>query len=447
MPQPSILVVDDDLRMRQLISDALSEEGIAVSTTDDPREALGIIDAGGIDIVLTDLKMPHADGIEVLERVKNSNPDTIVIVITGYGTIESAIEAMRKGAYDYIQKPFEPDELVLLLRRAMEHSRLLRRNKELMQEIEGCRNDSLIGTSRAIEIIKDLIGRIAPFDTTVLIQGETGTGKELVARLIHEGSRRRERIFLPINCGAISENLLEAELFGYEKGAFTGAEKQKSGLFEAADKGTIFLDEINTTSANFQVKLLRVLEEGRFIRVGGTEPVAVDVRIVAAANTPLEREVEAGRFRRDLLYRLNIFTIELPPLRKRIEDIPSLAYYFLAKYANKYAKKLNTITQNVLRRLTEYSWPGNVRELENVIERAVIMESGAELRAVHLPKESPRITEWHGFTGGLVTIEDMERALIHRTLKSLQGQKTKAAEVLGISTTSLWRKIKKYNLE
>jgi transcriptional regulator with PAS, ATPase and Fis domain len=298
-----------------------------------------------------------------------------------------------------------------------------------------------------METVKDLIGRIAPFDTTVLLQGETGTGKELVARLIHEGSGRRGGTFLPVNCGALSETLLEAELFGYEKGAFTGAEKRKSGLFEAADKGTIFLDEVNSTSANFQVKLLRVLEEGRFLRVGGAEPVAVDVRVVAAANAPLEREVEAGRFRRDLLYRLNVFTIELPPLRKRMEDIPPLAYYFLAKYGNKYGKNLSAVTQDVIRRLTEYSWPGNVRELENVIERAVILESDRELRAVHLPKEAGRPVDHENLSGGLVTIEDMERALIHRTLKSLQGQKTKAAEVLGISTTSLWRKIRKYRLE
>jgi DNA-binding NtrC family response regulator len=447
MSFPMTLVVDDDLRMRQLISDTLAEDGLAVRATDDAREALRLIDSQAVDLVITDLKMPHVDGIGVLERAKSVNPDTVVIVVTGYGTIESAVEAIRKGAYDYLQKPFEPDEFMLLFRRAMEHSRLVRRNKELLRELAGCRNDALVGASRAVETVKHLVAQIAPFDTTVLVQGETGTGKELVARLIHEGSARREATFLPVNCGALAESLLEAELFGYEKGAFTGAEKRKSGLFETADKGTIFLDEINATSVNFQVKLLRVLEEGRFLRVGGAEPVAVDVRVVAAANAPLEAEVEAGRFRRDLLYRLNVFTIELPPLRKRMEDLPSLAYYFLARYAAKYGKNVTAVSQDVLRRLNEHSWPGNVRELENVIERAVIMESKAELQAVHLPRGTAKILDDQDLASGLVRLEDMEKALIQRTLRGLQGQKARAAEALGISTTSLWRKIKRYELE
>ncbi|MFN3479916.1 MAG: sigma-54-dependent transcriptional regulator [Thermodesulfovibrionales bacterium] len=442
----NILVVDDDLRMRQFIGDLLKEEGIPHILTDDSREAIRILNNQGIDIVITDLKMPHVDGIQILEQAKEINPDIIVIVITGYGTIDSAIEAMKKGAYDYIQKPFEPDDFLMLLKRAIEHIKLIHENKRLLREVEGCKYDEIVGTSRAINELKELISRIAPFDTTVLLQGETGTGKELVARLIHRASKRKREKFLPVNCGALSESLLEAELFGYEKGAFTGADSQKKGLFEAVNKGTIFLDEINATSTNFQVKLLRVLQEGSFLRVGGTEPVTCDVRIIAASNIPLEKEVEAGRFRKDLYYRLNVATIDIAPLRKRKEDIPMLAFHFLNKYANKYGKKFDSIATAVLKKLVEYSWPGNVRELENTIERAVLMETGNELKYIHLPRD-PKIPEYENICSGLVSLEDVEKYFIQRTLKSLQGQKARAAEVLGISTTSLWRKIKKYNLD
>ncbi|MFZ5997206.1 MAG: sigma-54-dependent transcriptional regulator [Nitrospirota bacterium] len=447
MSTPEILVIDDDLRMRQLISDVLKEDSIVPLLIDDSREALGIIDNRTINIVITDLMMPHVDGIGVLAHAKKVNPDTLVIVVTGYGTVESAIEAMKKGAYDYIQKPFEPDEFLMLFRRAREHVQLVRENRQLLREIEGCKYDEIVGTSKAISDLKELIARIAPFDTTVLVQSETGTGKELVSRLIHEGSKRSNKRFLPVNCAALSESLLEAELFGYEKGAFTGADMQKRGLFESAQGGTIVLDEMNATSTNFQVKLLRVLQEGTLLRVGGTEPIKVDVRIIATSNVPLEKEVAAGRFRQDLFYRLNVVTVEIPPLRKRKEDIPSLAYYFLGKYANKHNKEMHGIATEVLKRLIDYSWPGNVRELENVIERAVIMESAHELKSVHLPREARRDLDYQDMCSGLLSLEDMEKVLIQRTLHSLQGQKVKAAEVLGISTTSLWRKIKKYNLE
>lgn len=441
-----ILVIDDDLRMRQFIGDLLKEEGIPHLVTDNSLDAINIIKGKNIDIVVTDLKMPHIDGIGILEHAMEINPDIIVIIITGYGTIESAIEAMKKGAHDYIQKPFEPDDFLMLIKRTISHVNLIHENRRLLREVEGCKYDEIVGTSRAINELKEIISKVAPFDTTVLIQGETGTGKELVARLIHKASKRKREKFLPVNCGALSESLLEAELFGYEKGAFTGADIQKIGLFEAVNKGTLFLDEINATSTNFQVKLLRVLQEGSFLRVGGTEPVTCDVRIIAASNTPLEKEVETGRFRKDLYYRLNVAVINIPPLRRRKEDIPTLAFHFLNKYAHKYDKKLNGIATSVLKKLTEYSWPGNVRELENAIERAVLMETGHELKHIHLPRES-KIPEYEDICSGLVSLEDIEKYFIQRTLNSLQGQKAKAAEVLGISTTSLWRKIKKYNLE
>jgi transcriptional regulator with PAS, ATPase and Fis domain len=295
--------------------------------------------------------------------------------------------------------------------------------------------------------LKELTVRLAPFDTTVLIQGETGTGKELAARLIHQGSKRSTETFIPVNCGALADSLLESELFGYEKGAFTGADRMKKGLFEAADGGTIFLDEIHATSPNFQVKLLRVLQEGSFLRVGGTDPVTVDVRIIAASNTPLEKEAEAGRFRKDLFYRVNVLTVDIPPLKKRKEDIPALAYHFLNKYSLKYAKHFTGIAPETIKRLSEYSWPGNVRELEHIIEKAIIFETGTELTTVHLPRNMRRDPQDDAYPFCLGRLEDAEKALIRKTLKSLQGQKAKAAAVLGISTTSLWRKIKKFGLE
>lgn len=442
-----ILVIDDDLRMRQLIADILKEEGIKPVMAQDGAVALEILAKRRFDIVLTDMKMPNVEGMEVLRYLHENSPDTLGIAITGYGTVENAIEAMKKGAYDYIQKPFEPDDLLMLIKRAAEHVRLVNENKRLMREVEEMKYDEIIGVSNAINDLKDTISRVANFDATVLIQGETGTGKELVAKSLHRHSKRGGEIFLPVNCAALPETLLESELFGYEKGAFTGADRQKKGLFEVADKGVIFLDEINSAGASFQVKLLRVLQEGSFMRVGGTEQLKTDVRIIAASNTFLEKEVAAGRFRKDLFYRLNVVTIEIPPLRKRREDIPILAYHFLNKYCARYGKKINGISSKALEKLASYSWPGNVRELENAIERAVIMEDSSELKAIHLPVESAEAAIEAADCAGLISIENMERALIAKTLRSLQGQKVKAAEVLGISTTTLWRKIKRYNLE
>lgn len=443
----STLVLDDDPRMAQLVGDILKQDGMTTIISHDSREAVHMLDHREIDIVITDLKMPHLNGMQVLEHAKEVNPGVVVIIITGYGSIESAIAAVKRGAYDYIEKPFEPEAFLALVRRAKEYIRLSRENTRLLREIGVCKDGGIVGTSRAIENLKGLIAKVAPFDTTVLIQGETGTGKELAARLIHNGSKRNREVFLPVNCAALAESLLESELFGYEKGAFTGAERVKKGLFEAANGGTIFLDEIHSTSLQFQVKLLRVLSEGSFLRVGGTEPICVDVRIIAASNTPIEKEAQAGKFRKDLLYRLNMVTVDIPPLRKRKEDIPSLAYHFLNKFSFKYGKQFNGIAADTINRLSEYSWPGNVRELEHVIEKAIIFESGDELRAVHLPRQSGTQANDDELYSGLVKLEDVEKTVIRKTLESLQGQKAKAAGVLGISTTSLWRKIKKYDLE
>lgn len=445
MTSPSILIVEDDLRMRQLVRDTLASEGIASEMSDDSREAARILAAQKIDIVITDLMMPHLDGMDILERARQINPDCVVILITGYGSIESAVDAIKKGAYDYIQKPFEPDALLLTIRRAQEHVRLIEENRHLRQKVNESQGSGLIGSSRQMIDLKNFIAKIAPFDTTILIQGETGTGKELVAKLIHQWSNRSDKRFLPINCGALPEPLLEAELFGHVRGAFTGADQDKKGLFETVDMGTIFLDEINSISAAFQVKLLRVLQEGAYLKVGGRDPQKVDVRVIASTNVPLEKEVEEGRFRRDLYYRLNVMPVDIPPLRERKEDIGILAHHFLAKYGSKYGKNVHRIGAEALERLHAYPWPGNVRELENIMERATIIAEADELKPEHLP----RLSHSHQNSSSdesLMSLEQMEIRLIRKTLKFTDGNRGRTAEILGISPVSLWRKIKKYHL-
>jgi DNA-binding NtrC family response regulator len=443
----NILVVDDDLRMRELIRDTLAEMDLRPHLCGDSREALRRLESDSFDLVITDLKMPHIDGIGVLERAKQLNPEILVILVTGYGTIESAIEAMQKNAYDYIQKPFEPDDFLLIIRRAADHIRLLRENRHLKEQVAGIGFEELVGDSRAMKDLQGMIARIAPLDTTVLLQGETGTGKELVARLIHRGSKRRRSGFLPVNCGAITETLLESELFGHEAGAFTGADRKKQGLFESVTGGSIFLDEINATSLQFQVKLLRVLQEGEILRVGSTTPLKIDVRIIAAANESLETAAEQGRFRRDLLYRLNVITVEIPPLRKRQSDIPLLAHHFCNKYSRRYQKQIRSISGDVMDRLLHYPWPGNVRELENVLERAVIMADSDRIATVHLPSTAADALPPDFLCEGLISLAEMEKVLIERTLLSLNGHKGRTAEILGISPTSLWRKMKQYSLQ
>lgn len=442
----SILIVEDDPTMRHLIHNALATEGIDAQMSEDSHNAVDLIQTTQIDIVLTDLKMPHLNGMEILSRARYHNPDCVVIVITGYGTVESAVEAIRKGAYDYVQKPFEPDALVLTVRRALEHVRLVQENKRLRDQAGDRRPGDLIGTSRKMVELKNFIARIAPFDTTVLIQGETGTGKELVAKFIHQWSSRGGRRFLPINCGALTETLLEAELFGHVRGAFTGADSDKKGLFETVDKGTIFLDEINSISPAFQVKLLRVLQEGTYLRVGGREPRTLDVRVIAASNVDLEQEVEAGRFRSDLYYRLNVVPVVIPPLRDRRDDIALLAHHFLSTYGAKYGKKITRISAEALDILHAYSWPGNVRELENVMERGIIVADEEVLLPSSMPRLSPQAADEDGIDDVPMSLEEMEKHLIVKGLRHTGGHKGRTADILGISPVSLWRKIKKYNL-
>lgn len=441
-----ILVIEDDLRMKELISEILISEGFAVDSFCDPRDALVKLESAGFDIVVTDLKMPHMDGIEVLEFCKTRFPDMPVILITAHGTIESAIDAIKKGAYDFIQKPFDPDQLILVVKRASNIVELLKKNRELQQLITDLAEDDLIGDDENLKKIKTTIKKVAELDVTVLIQGETGTGKELVAKLIQKNSRRKNNTFLTVNCGAIVENLLESELFGHEKGAFTGATTARKGLFETASGGTIFLDEINSTSLSFQVKLLRFLQENKILRVGSSKPVDVDVRVILASNKNLSEEVEKGTFRKDLFYRINMITINIPPLRERAEDIPKLAYYFLKKCSSKYGKKINLFDVEVLNFFKKYDWPGNVRELENVIESSFIMEETERITLKSFPEyiRSKEVTVRDSF--GLMTLEEMEKFMIKKALSNVES-KTKAAESLGIDPATLWRKIKKYNLE
>lgn len=447
MPDPRILIVDDDLRMRQLIRDTLASEGINAVLCSDGAEAAELLLQQTTDLIITDLMMPQIDGMELLNLALQANPDCLVVVITGYGSIESAVQAIKNGAYDYLQKPFEPDQLLLVVQRALVRLQLQEENRQLRQLVAGSQTDELLGTSKQMTELKALISRIAPFDTTVLIQGETGTGKELAARMIHRLSGRREKRFLPINCGALPESLLESELFGHARGAFTGADREKMGLLESADHGTLFLDEINSTSPAFQVKLLRVLQEGSFIRIGDNEPRTVDLRVIAATNTPLEKEVQDGRFRSDLFYRLNVVALTLPPLREHNSDIGLLAHAFLTRFARQYGVGLNRIAPESLRQLCSYHWPGNVRELENTIERAVIMADGTELLPQHLPRLSASSpSSVPASDQELLPMAELERRHIIRVLKATGDHRGKTAHILGISTTSLWRKLNQYGL-
>lgn len=446
MEQFDFLIVEDDQRMRELLEELLSREGYNVEKAGDGGNAFDALQRKAFDIVITDLRMPDADGISILQKTKELYPDTLVIVITAYGTVESAIEAMKLGAYDYIQKPFDPERLMLTIKKAVDYRRLARENLRLSTQLETCMAEELIGTNPGMIEVRRLIEKIAPLDTTVVIEGETGTGKSLVARTIHRMSKRSTEKFLSINCGALTETLLESELFGHEKGAFTGAIRQKSGLFEAAHRGTLFLDEINNASPNLQIKLLKAIEEGKIFRVGSTEPVSVDVRIIAASNVPLKNEVDAGRFRNDLYFRLKVVTINLPPLRERRDDIPLLSYHFLKRYTQKFQKDIKGFTTEAMNSLINYDWPGNVRELEFAIERAMILEQTENITPQSLPPEIKGSSKSIRAAKRIMKIEDMERELIKECLRQFNGKKELCAKALGISTATLWRKIKKYNL-
>ncbi len=384
-----MLIVDDERNYLIILQELLEDEGYEVFTADNAEEGLRKALELNPDVVVTDMKMPGMDGMTFLDRLHRSRPDIPIIMMTAYGTIEKAVEAMKTGAFDYICKPFENEEFLVVVSKALEHYRLICRNRELSEELkERYCFGNIIGKSAPMQRLYYTIERIAPSRATVLITGESGTGKELIARAIHYNSPRKDKPFVSINCGAIPETLLESELFGHEKGAFTGAVQRRKGRFEMAHEGTLFLDEISEMSPYLQVKLLRVLQEMEFERVGGMETIKVDVRIIAASNRDLKKEIESGRFRSDLFYRLNVVHIEVPPLRDRREDIPLLVRHFLEKYSGEAGRAGSmSVSQDAMRCLMDYSWPGNIRELENAIERAVILCSGSEITLGDLPPE------------------------------------------------------------
>lgn len=451
MDKARIMVIDDEESMCKFMQIMLKKEGYEVTTTQSSNQALDILKQRNHDLVIADLMMPELNGLELLAKVKNLDPEANFIVMTAYASVDTAIEALKKGAYDYLTKPFKVDEIRILIKKALEQKQMKRENISLKKQLKKEFSfDNFIGSSPQILEMRKMAERVAQSDSTVLIQGESGTGKELVAKAIHYYSQRSEKNFVTINCAAIPETLLESELFGHLKGAFTGAVKEKQGLLKVADGGTFFLDEIATTSQAIQVKLLRVLEEKEIIPVGGTKPVEVDVRLITATNADLEQEVKLGKFRPDLFYRLNVFPITIPPLRERKDDIKILVYHFIKKYCEKLNIKEKRISEDTLKKLISYSWPGNVRELENTIERAVLLSKNEEISVNELPKKVNE-NEPLNLVGDAKlenpTLEEIEKAYIFWVLKNSGWHKSKASQVLGIDNSTLYRKIEKYGLK
>jgi two-component system response regulator HydG len=443
-----VLVVDDQRNMRATTAIVLRSAGHAVEEAEDGAAALQRIGQEAFDVVLTDLRMPNVDGMELLREARRLAPDTQVIVMTAYGTIESAVEAIRRGAYDFLAKPFKEDELLLRVSKALEKRRLVTEVSLLAGELRR-RNglEHVVGRSAVIQDLLERVARIAPTDATVLISGESGTGKELVARALHVGSRRGDRPFVPVNCAAITETLLESELFGHAKGAFTGATRARRGLFEEANGGTLFIDEIGETTPGFQAKLLRALQEGEIRRVGESSPVQVDVRVIAATNQDLRRAIAEKRFREDLYYRLAVVPMRIPPLRERREDVPLLAAHFLERFVKRTGTS-RSLTPEAIARLVEHEWPGNVRELENVIEQAAALAPGAEIRPADVQIERHGGPAAHeGARTLAAAVEDAERRAIEAALARAGGDLAKVARELGVSGTTLWRKMKRLGLQ
>ncbi len=452
-PVHKILVVDDDPEILEVIADVLREGGYAVDTAPDGTKAIKSIDAEFYDLIVTDLKMPKVDGMKVLRHVVDQSPDTMCIILTGYGTIESAVEAIKAGAFHYITKPIKSGEILMVVAKALKYKLLERENILLRQQLKKkYRFENFVGDSRAIQEVCELIEKVADTDSTVLVTGESGTGKELISKAIHYNSYRRDNPMVVINCGAIPEELLESELFGHEKGAFTGAHKSRIGRFELANGGTIFLDEIGDMSPNLQVKLLRVLQEQKFERVGSTRTIGVDIRIIAATNQDLFSAVKKGKFREDLYYRLNVIPIKVPPLRERKSDIPLLVDFFVKKFGQEKQKRVRGFTSKAMDIMLKYEWPGNVRELENLVERVIILSNSDEIGLEDIPapmKGQAATVESLGVTISEVDIpfdhavEEYEKQLILQALNETNWVKTKAAKLLKMNRTTLIEKMKK----
>ena len=447
--QVNILVIDDEESMRDSCQQTLSRDGNRVQVAKDGPKALAMLETESFDLVILDLKMPGLSGMKVLKKIKVDDPEAMVIVITGYATIESAIEAMKSGAYDFIPKPFTPESLRAIVKRALDTRKLALENVLLRGELKASFwPEEIIGCSEAMKKVEELVRKVGPTDTTVLISGESGTGKELVTRSIHHYSSRRDKPFVAVDCGSLVENLFESELFGHVKGSFTGATATKYGRFELADGGTLFFDEIGNITKNIQTKLLRVLQEREITKVGSSQVIKVDVRIVAATNKDLQKAIKAGAFREDLFYRLSVVPITLPPLRERRDDIPLLADYFLEKYNKKRKKNVRAISERAMKALVEYDWPGNIRELENAIERAVVLTENdviepSDLLYYALTVETPSKSD----VGEVRHLIDVEREHITKTLKKFAGHRGKTAKALGIDRKTLREKLKRYAIE
>jgi two-component system response regulator HydG len=438
-----LLIVDDELSVRDSLGKWFREEGYEVDCAESASEALTKLAERKYDLALLDIKMRGTDGIELQRRIHELDPALIVIMMTGYASVETAVTALKNGAYDYVTKPLDPDDIAHLVQNALAHNRAERENERLREQVdEVTRPNELVGQSTAMVRVFEAIQTVGPTDATVLITGESGTGKELVARAIHYASPRRFHPLVAIHCGALTETLLESELFGHEKGAFTGAQYRKKGKFEIAEGGTVFLDEIGDISLRTQTDMLRVLQEREIVRVGGNQPIKVDFRCVAATNRPLEKLVDEGKFRPDLFYRLNVFRIEIPALRERKEDIPLLVTHFMRKFSREMNKRITRVSPRAMDALQQHSWPGNIRELENAVERAMVVAQEPELRegdfvigrASNSPAAMPECK----------TLDDMERLHILRVLEDCGGNQTRAAEVLDIDRVTLHHKLKKY---
>ena len=458
MAQKTLLVADDDASIRSLLKQLLSDEGFAVQEASTGIEVVDKVKESSPDLVIMDVRMPELDGIEALSRVKATNPKTAVLIMTAFGSSNAAIRAMELGAFDYITKPFELEKISHTVKRVLDYQDLTQEVEVLRDEISTLvQTERIVGNSPAMQEVYKTIGKVAKADATVLITGESGTGKELVAEALHFNSNRRSGPLVKVSCAALPETLLEAELFGHEKGSFTGAMTQRRGRFEMADKGTIFLDEIGEMTVPTQTKLLRVLQERKIERIGSNVPIKVDIRIIVATNKDLQKQVEQSKFRDDLYYRLNVINIHMPPLRDRKEDIPSLVEHFLAKHRYSATAQPAAISEEAIRRLMEYNWPGNVRELENVIERAVVLSRGQIITSRELPFGEHEAGEGEeGEAGDDVkadssffkkSVAQFEKDLIMKALRDANGNRSKAAEMLGIYRRLLYAKIKEYGLE